>query len=304
MAAQAQFRQPLPPNAVSNVTGVRIMNPNIQMQRPPMQGPQGQVSGNGNPMTTRPGTFLLLHRQQGNPNAGGPTRMMMVQRGQLGPQQQRPVVSQNSSPLLAQHLAGRMPNPQTGAPQDQQSHPQIANQQMPSQQQQQSQQQQSQPQQPQSQQPQQQQGGSGGDDLENLDNVPNELGDLGVAEEDLLGMGDNFDILEFADALDDLDNLPEGEKKAATSTSEANATSTTTSQSNAGATPATQPPPYTKNSPAPGVNAPPQGATPIQGASTTGTTGTAGPVRGPPPPYPGQQPPPTTSKVCYLNIDF
>ena len=283
--AQAQFRQPLPPNAAS--VGVRIMNPNLQM-RP--GGPPGQVSGNCNPMATRPGTFLLVQRQPSSPQVRA---RMMVQPGQPGGQPgliARPPVSQNS-PLLAQHLAGRMPTPAEQQQQQQQVPSQVASQSM---------QQQGPPQQ------QQQQGqghgqshGQGqGDDLENLDNVPNELGDLGVAEEDLLVMGDNFDILEFADALDDLENnLPEGgdAKKGQTpssSSSEANITSsstttTTTSQSSAVTTPATQPPPYSKTPPTPGVNTGPQ-----TGGGTPGT-----PVRGPPPPYPGQQPPISTSKV-------
>ena len=74
---QAQFRQPLPPNAGN----VRLMNP--QLGQVPQQGQQmrpGQVSS-GNPMSmpTRPGTFLLVQRQPSNPARA---RMMMVQQGQ------------------------------------------------------------------------------------------------------------------------------------------------------------------------------------------------------------------------------
>ena len=44
-----------------------------------------------------------------------------------------------------------------------------------------------------------------GEDMENLEAVQNDLGDLGMADEDILGLGDDFDIMEFADALDDND---------------------------------------------------------------------------------------------------
>ena len=75
MAQQAQFRQPLPPNAgvgpMPPGGQVRIMNPNMPgMQRPngpPGVGPPGSQVGGNNPMTTRPGTFLLVHRQPSNP---------------------------------------------------------------------------------------------------------------------------------------------------------------------------------------------------------------------------------------------
>ena len=46
----------------------------------------------------------------------------------------------------------------------------------------------------------------GGEDMENLESVQNDLGDLGMADEDILGLGDDFDIMEFADALDDNDD--------------------------------------------------------------------------------------------------
>ena len=305
MPGQAQFRQPLPPNAGN----VRLMNP--QMGQVPQQGQQmrpGQVSS-GNPMSmpTRPGTFLLVQRQPSNPARA---RMMMVQQGQPGqhpppggqPQvggPPHPQVSQ-SSPLLAQHLAGRMPTPQQ---QQQQVQPGQQGQVQPQQGQVQPQQGQVPPQQGQQSQPeggaQGQQPGASEDDL------PNELGDLGVAEEDLLGMSDNFDILEFADALDDLENVPDdgnadGDTPASgassgaptsgatsvTSTGATASTTPTTPSSGTVTTPATQPPPYSK-------------APTNQGLITNPQAGGA-PIRGPPPPYPGQQGPPVPGQPSQL----
>jgi hypothetical protein len=111
--------------------------------------------------------------------------------------EQGPRVSQ-ASPLLAQHLVGRQQLPQ---PQQQQQQPQ----QQP---------------QPQHQESLQQQhdhlsdSGSTGnpntedlDNLDTLDGAQHDLGDLGVGGEDLLGMGEDFDIMEFADALDNLEDL-------------------------------------------------------------------------------------------------
>lgn len=115
-----------------------------------------------------------------------------------------------------------------------------------------------------------------GEELEGLDAVPNELGDLGMGEEDLLGMGDNFDIFEFADALDDLENMPEGGEAKKSTASEPS------SSSGSVETPVTQPPPYT-TAPAP-------------------ASGVASSIRAPPPPYPGHQggPGSVPSKVNFI----
>ena len=239
--------------------------------------------------------------------------MMMVQQGQPGQQPHQggqpqvggpphPQVSQ-SSPLLAQHLAGRMPTPQ---PQHQQQQPQQVQPQQGQVQPQQG------PVQPQQGQQNQLEGGAQGQQPGGSeDDLPNELGDLGVAEEDLLGMSDNFDILEFADALDDLENVPDdgnanGDTPAASSAAPsssgtatsvtstgASATTTPTPSSGTVTTPATQPPPYSK-------------APTNQGLITNPQAGGA-PVRGPPPPYPGQQgpvpgqPSQLPSKVLHLK---
>lgn len=113
-----------------------------------------------------------------------------------------------------------------------------------------------------------------------------------MGEEDLLGMGDNFDILEFADALDDLDDLPQTEaaadaKKAMPpTTTEAVSTASTTSA------PVTQPPPYTQAPSAP----------------STVNTGQQAQIRAPPPPYPVHKGTPTmtptTSKVLIKKKRF
>ena len=64
------------------------------------------------------------------------------------------------------------------------------------------------------------------EDLEGLDsNVTNELGDLGMGDGDFLDMGDDFNILEFTDALDDLEDMTADDTKA----SSTNTSSTTTS---------------------------------------------------------------------------
>ncbi len=215
--------------------------------------------------------------------------MMLQQRGQLGPQQQqhqvgpdgqilRPPASQ-TSPLLAQHLSGARPQLPPGQQQQQM--------------------------QMQTQQQQQQQGGQQGQqggELEGLDQ--NELGDLGIGEDDLLG--ENFDIDEFADALDDLDDLNEEDKKnaeagqgssttsggtsASTSTTSTAAATTATGAATttvtSGATPATQPPPYTQTS------------------TTTPGAGTGPMIRAPPPPYPGNAAggPSKVRKLVYLCL--
>ena len=180
-----------------------------------------------------------------NPRA----RMMLQQRAQLQPgapggvpmQPGTPETpgAQQSSPLLAQQLSGR-------------PLPQAPNQPVPNQAQQ------PQPQQ----QPQQTSGGEQNDELEGLDNV-NELGDLGMGEEDILGMSENFDILEFDDALDALEKMPDIEKEGQTP-----ATSTATSQA-PGQTPSTA----------------------AQGQNIRAP---------PPPPYPGPQSQTPTSKVSFF----
>ena len=150
--------------------------------------------------------------------------------------------AQQSSPLLAQQLSGR-------------PLPQAPNQPVPNQAQQ--------PQQPQA-------GGEQNDELDLPDNV-NELGDLGMGEEDILGMSENFDILEFADALVDLDKMPDNEKEG-----QSPATST-----------ASQPP-------VGGQAAPASTAQGQQGQNIRAP---------PPPPYPGPQGQTPTSKVSLL-FDF
>ena len=178
---------------------------------------------------------------------------MLQQRAQLPPGAQ-PIVQDNSgvpqsSPLLAQHLSGRPPMPQ-----------QAPNQPVTSQAQQQPQQNPQEPQQP--------AGEQNNDELEGLDTVSNELGDLGMGEEDILGMSENFDIMEFADALDDLEKMPEDEKASDSPASSASQ----------------QPPPF------PGGQAP---------TSSTVTAPTQGQnIRAPPPPpYPGPQGQTPTTKV-------
>ena len=63
------------------------------------------------------------------------------------------------------------------------------------------------------------------EDLDNLDkDVGHELGDLGMGDGDFLDMGDDFNIFEFTDALDDLDDMP-GDDAKATSTNTTSAAS-------------------------------------------------------------------------------
>ena len=74
------------------------------------------------------------------------------------------------------------------------------------------------------------------EDLEGLDkDVGHELGDLGMGDGDLLDMGDDFDIFGFTDALDELDDMPAEDSKAttgtATSGSETSAANNTPSSS-------------------------------------------------------------------------
>lgn len=184
-----------------------------------------------------------------NPRA----RMMLQQRAQLQPggmpmqSGDNPGANQQGSPLLAQQLSGR-PLPPQGQP----NQPPNPSQQQPPQPQQ-------QPQQPQS--------GGEQDELEGLDNV-NELGDLGMGEEDILGMSENFDILEFADALDDLDKLPDNDKEG-----QGPSTQSQSQPANAGA-----------------VQAP--------------NAGQRGPGAPPPPPYPGPQSQTPTSKVSLYFVNF
>lgn len=242
-----QFRHPLPPNVRPQVPGqVRMMmgpGPSLDQMRPGGQPVSLHTVGN----QPRAGKTVITFVHQGMmPRA----RMIMQQphgdqMNQLqGPPGLRPpmtTTTSDASPLLSEHLAGGRP------PQDEQGD---------------------------------QQPNTSNEELEGLDSVPNELGDLGMGEEDLLGMGDNFDIFEFADALDDLENLPEGDpKKSSGSGSSSEPTSGTDTVTTA--TPATQPPPYT-TAPTP--------------------TGVTSSIRAPPPPYPGHQggPAPVTSKVNIL----
>ena len=193
-----------------------------------------------------------------NPRA----RMMLQQRAQLPPGAQPGVQGvqdpsggvPQSSPLLAQHLSGRPPMPQ-----------QAPNQPVTSQAQQPQQPQQN-PQEP----PQPPAGEQSTDELGGLDNE--ELGDLGMGEEDILGMSENFDIMEFADALDDLEKMPEDEK-----TSDSPTTSTS------------QPSAFQGQASGTNVTAPTQGQN----------------IRAPPPPpYPGPQGQTPTSKVWYFNLTY
>ena len=186
-----------------------------------------------------------------NPRA----RMMLQQRAQLPPGVQPGMQESSgglpqSSPLLAQQLRGPMPQqPQNQPPTSQPQLPQ-------------------QPQQPQPAAQQQPQNEQNNDELEGLDTA-GELGDLGMGEEDILGMSENFDIDSFADALDDLEKMPETEKD--TGSSESPATSTSGPNSFPGQTPTST-----------NVTAPTQGAN----------------VRAPPPPpYPGPQGQAPTTKV-------
>ena len=67
------------------------------------------------------------------------------------------------------------------------------------------------------------------DDLEGLDsNVTNELGDLGMGEGDFLDMGDDFNILEFTDALDDLEDMTSDDTKAPSTTTPSTSTAMST----------------------------------------------------------------------------
>ena len=89
-----------------------------------------------------------------------------------------------------------------------------------------------------------------------------------MGEEDILGMSENFDILEFADALDDLDKLPDNDKEG-----QGPSTQSQSQPANAGA-----------------VQAP--------------NAGQRGPGAPPPPPYPGPQSQTPTSKVSLYFVNF
>ena len=222
-----------------------------------------------------PGMGMVLQHRPPHvmPHQQQPQQQQQQQQHSLMGMDQGPRVSQ-SSPLLAQQLVGR---PQHDSHQ----------QQVPQMQQQQQQQQQQQEQQL-SQVP-----GAGvpvnpnPEDLDNLDSLDgghHDLGDLGVGGEDLLGMGEDFDIMEFADVLDNMEDLsgddePGGGKKSDVGESDSGPPSTASSPvstaapqtpvdsspSSQSARPPQQPPPYTVVASAPGTM-----------------------VRGPPPPYPGQ----------------
>ena len=72
------------------------------------------------------------------------------------------------------------------------------------------------------------------EDLEGLEkDISHELGDLGMGDGDFLDMGDDFNIFEFTDAMDDLDDMPGEDSKTATTeaTSSASATGTSVTSS-------------------------------------------------------------------------
>ena len=146
------------------------------------------------------------------------------------------------------------------------------------------------------------------DDLEGLDShVGNELGDLGMGDGDFLDMGDDFDILEFTDTLNDLDDMPSEENKNSKDSSAASVPRavgatpavsmvsssasilSSTSTVSSGATTSasvitTQPPPYTATG---SVTVPLRGGLP-QSTISGGIPGApTNIIRGPPPPYPG-----------------
>ena len=115
------------------------------------------------------------------------------------------------------------------------------------------------------------------------------LGDLGMGDDLINELGEDFNINEFTDVLDELDDMP-GSTATATSTS---TTSTTTSGGSENATTTTT---------TAGAGAPQQQPPPYSAAGTSGTTSIS--PRGPPPPYPGGVPaaaqPPQQPKVQYL----
>ena len=267
---------------------------------------------------------MRLVLQQQNPS-GMMQPQMQVSQQQSGlqpnmPQQQQMVVAggQNTnqtSPLLAQQLAGRptIPgqHPSAMAPGQimQQRQTLVQTQQIPIRSQN----------PPNQQTPVQSGSASSGaassdgpsvssDDLEGLDShVGNELGDLGMGDGDFLDMGDDFDILEFTDTLNDLDDMPSEDNKnskdssaasvpravgASPAVSMVSSTATvlsSTSTVSSGATTSasvitTQPPPYTATG---SVTVPLRGGLP-QSTISGGLPGApTNIIRGPPPPYPG-----------------
>ena len=188
--------------------------------------------------------------------------------------EQGPRVSQ-ASPLLAQHLVGRHQLPPQQQ-QQQQQHPQQQQQQQHPQHQQESLQQHDQ----------MSDSGNGNpedlDNLDALDGAHHDLGDLGVGGEDLLGMGEDFDIMEFADALDNLEDLSGDEDGPGSKKSDGESDSAPASSvASPAAGPA--PPPLDTSSNLP-VQRPVQQPPPY----TIVTSAPGQVVRGPPPPYPGQ----------------
>lgn len=206
--------------------------------------------------------MVLQQRGQQQQNVGVPQQpgqrpampqQQMVQPQQPGGQGQQmmtPNVSQSSSPLLAQQLQ------QPGAVQQQPQRPPG----IPG------------PAQSQLQKVQQQQQTAKGEGAEgSVEAGNNDLSEFNaMPDEDLLGMGDDFNILEFADALDGeggeggskaniLDDLHPDEEAAVTEEGEKKSEATASVTN-----PPAAPPPYTVAS---------------------GTQGV--PIRGPPPPYPG-----------------
>ena len=203
---------------------------------------------------------------------------MLPQQPNIMAMEQGPRASQ-ASPLLAQHLVGRQQVPQQTQQQDSlhQQHDQMSD-----------------------------SGNANSDDLDNLDTLDgahHDLGDLGVGGEDLLGMGEDFDIMEFADALDNLEDLSgdeeqtggkksDGDSDSATPSSTASPAGTAPNTVNVGSAqpgqrPVQQPPPYTVVASAPGAL-----------------------VRGPPPPYPGPNlgpnapPQPPGPRVSWSHFEY
>jgi hypothetical protein len=197
-------------------------------------------------------------------------RMMLPQRGPLPPGQlpprhpgpDPPPPASEASPLLAQQLTGSQQQQQQ---QTEQQHPQ-----------------------------QQQQSSS--HDQENSDELESDLNDLGVPDEDLLGMAEDFNILEFADALDHdesegkglLDDLAEEDSVGSASDVRDSKESESGSSAPASNKPGTSD----------GNQQPPPPPPPYTAAGSVS--------RGPPPPYPGSQqgPKPVSRNIHYACISL
>jgi hypothetical protein len=112
------------------------------------------------------------------------------------------------------------------------------------------------------------------DDLEGLDSNVDNLGDLGMGDGDFLDMGDDFNILEFTDALDDLEDMTADDTKASststTSTTSSSSTSTASSTTSTSLV-AQNPSLISSANSAPTVSSAPEGAT-TSSTSISGTT--------------------------------